>query len=259
VLKNPILIGALESLEMLLYKNARHIVVVADAMRDKLVSRGVPAEKISVVPNGVDPLFFSPTPKGRQVKKQNDWDGKFIAMYIGTLGLSQGLDTLLDAATILAKRDPEVLIVLAGAGAERERLMALKEKRALGNVEFIAAQPKERMPAMYCAADCCIVPLKNLDVFKHTIPSKMFEVMSCARPIILGVEGQSKTVLEESGAGVCITPEDANALAGAILRLKSDPKLCEQLGDSGRAYVREKYTRESLAANYLAILENLPQ
>lgn len=254
VIKSPLIIRPLVAIEMLLYRRAHTIIVVAGAMREKLISRGVPAEKIKVIPNGVDPDFFRPTPKAQHIRKQAGWENRFVALYIGTLGLSQGLDTLLETATLLEKDHPEVLIVLAGSGAERVRLQEKKAALGLGNVEFLPAQPKDRMPTLYCAADCCLVPLKDRDVFRHTIPSKMFEIMSCARPIILGVSGQAQTILERANAGIAIPPENPQALADTILHLKNNPELAQVYGQQGRDYVSVWYNRALNAKEYLEIL-----
>jgi len=254
VIKNRFIIRILEAIEMLLYRRARMIVVVADAMREKLIARGVPAGKIKVVTNGVDPEFFAPSSEAAQLRKQAGWEDKFIALYIGTLGLSQGLDTLLDAAALLAERAPNVRIVLAGAGAERLRLQEAARVRNLKNVEFLPAQPKDSMPTIYTAADCCLIPLKKRDVFRHTIPSKLFEIMSCARPIILGVEGQAQAILNRAGAGTSIPPEDPAALAEAILQLQENPELSQQLANQGRNYVSVYHNRATNAQAYLGFL-----
>ena len=113
------------------------------------------------------------------------------------------------------------------------------------------------MPDFYAAADICLVPLKRRDIFLTNIPSKMFEIMACARPIVLGVEGQALEVLEQAGAGVAVPPEDAGALAGAILQLAGDAQARQQYGENGRAYVEVHCNRARKAQELLEVLMGL--
>jgi glycosyltransferase involved in cell wall biosynthesis len=113
------------------------------------------------------------------------------------------------------------------------------------------------MPDYYAAADACLVPLKKRDVFRYNIPSKMFEIMACARPIILGAEGQARQLLGEADAGIAVEPENAEAYRTAIEQLAGDPVLCERFGANGRAHVVAHYTRNSKADEFLECLERV--
>ena len=252
-LRNPLVIALLRRLERFLYRRARAIIAVADASRDEIIASGVPAAKVHTVTNGIDEDFFRPLDRVGPFRAAHGWgDDTLLIMYIGTHGLSQGLHTVLEAAERLRART-DLHFVLVGSGAERRRLMRRADEAGLDNVTFLPPQPKADMPACYAAADLCLVPLRRLDVFLLNIPSKMFEIMACARPIILGVEGQAKALLEQAGAGIAVTPEDPQALAGAIERLAADPNLRRQLGDRGRAHAVAHYSRRQKAADCLDI------
>ncbi|MBW2175164.1 MAG: glycosyltransferase, partial [Deltaproteobacteria bacterium] len=105
--------------------------------------------------------------------------------------------------------------------------------------------------------DVCLVLLKKAPVFKTVIPTKMLESMSCGRPVVLGVNGQARSVVEKSQAGVYVEPDNAEALSAAIVRLYREPQLCEKLGHNGRRYIVKNLSRRHTAQLYLEVLENV--
>lgn len=253
VIKNRFIISLLSSLEAFLYRRARAIVTIAPAMSREIAQRGFDAQKIFTIPNGINEDFFKPTEQGKKIREEHGWKPcQTIVLYIGTMGLSQGLETILQVAENM-KDNPEVLFVFVGAGADRERLISIAKEKNLTNVEFYAPVKKQSMPDWYSASDICLVPLKKRNVFLYNIPSKMFEIMACERPIILGAEGQAREILEQSGAGIAVEPENAEAYTSAILHLVQHPELREQYGKKGREYVLAHFTRRENAKNYLRV------
>lgn len=251
VVRNGIIIGLLTWLETFLYRRARAVVTVAEATRREIVARGFDPAKVHTITNGILEDFFAPGDRMTPLREARGWRAdQTIVMYIGTHGLSQGLITLLDAAETLRGRG-DIRFVFVGTGAEREYLIHTARQRGLDNVEFLPMQSKEAMPEFYASADICLVPLKRRDVFLYNIPSKMFEIMACGRPMILGALGQAKELLEEAGAGVAVEPENAAAYADAITRLADDPELRARLGAAGRAHVVAHYARGRKAEDYL--------
>ena len=241
-----------------LYRNSDCIVVVAPASRDYLVERWqVPQEKISVITNAVESDLFSPVSTNATLRKQLGAEEKFVVSYIGTLGMAHGLETLLESAIQLQKSAPEVLFLLVGEGAEKERITALALSHGLHNVRFLGEQPREKIPAYICASDVCLALLKKTELFKTVIPSKLLEFMSCACPVILGVDGQARQILEEAGAGTFVEPENSEGLADAILRFAGDPELCRSCGANGRRYVLQHYSRQQTAKTYFDVLHSL--
>jgi len=142
-----------------------------------------------------------------------------------------------------------------GDGAERDNLVKEKEAIGLENVLMLPQQPKEKMPEFLAASDACMILLKKSDLFKTVIPSKIFETMAMERPIILGVEGESREIIEKAKSGLCIEPENHQQLAEAVLRLYNDPELSESLGRNGRQFVKDNFDRDKLADTYLDILQ----
>ena len=242
--QNSILNKMLSAIASFLYKHSEHVVVVTSAFKDHLVQHwGVLPEKISVVENGVETDLFAPQLGDANLSLRQQLDA--------------GLETLLDAADQLRQENPNVLFLLVGEGAEKQRIKAIAQSRGLSNVRFLDQQPRETIPAIISASDACLVLLKKTDVFKTVIPTKMLEFMSCARPVILGVEGQAQKIVEEAGAGIVIEPENSEALAHAIKGLAGDPKLGETLGKNGREYIVRRFSRRQTAEDYIQVLEGL--
>ena len=241
-----------------LYRQAEHIVVVTPAFREHLVRYWqVPAAKISVVQNGVETGSFSPRNRDPELRKQLNAEDRFVVSFIGTLGLAHGLETVIAAAERLERIAPEIMLMLLGEGADRERITALAEAKNLKNVCFVPQQPRERIPAYISASDACLVVLRKSEVFETVIPTKMLEFMSCGRPVILGVGGQAKQILEQSQGGICVEPGNPAELCDAIVRLRQNPQLCESLGRNGREYIVQNLSRERTAAEYLETLRSL--
>jgi colanic acid biosynthesis glycosyl transferase WcaI len=242
-----------------LYERSDHIVVVTPAFKDYLVQHWrVPAEKISIVENGVETELFAPsTPaEDQRLRQQLSVGDRFLASYIGTMGNAHGLETLLDAASELQRQNSPVLFLLIGEGAEKEKIKALAQSRDLGNVRFLDQQPREKIPAFISASDACLVLLKKTEVFKTVIPTKMLEFMSCARSIIVGVDGQARQIIEEAQAGIVIEPEDAAALIRAIIELRENRDLAAAMGQKGREYILQNFSRKGTAEKYIQVLQN---
>ena len=241
-----------------LYRRCDRVVVVTPAFADYLVEHWhTPRTKISIVGNGVEADLFSPRDTSTHLRRELGADGKFVVCYIGTMGLAHGLETLIEAAARLRNSAPEVLFLLVGEGAERERIISLARSRGLTNLRFVDQQPREKIPAYICASDACLVLLKKSDLFKTVIPTKMLEFMSCARPVILGVDGQARKIIEEAQAGIFIEPENAADLAQAVIRLAADVGLRESLGRNGRRHILQRFSRRHTARAYLDVLEGM--
>jgi colanic acid biosynthesis glycosyl transferase WcaI len=241
-----------------LYRSCDRLVVVTPAFKDYLIEHWrVPEEKIFVVENGVETSQFRRLAPNLAIRRELGAEGKFVASYIGTMGNAHGLETLLEAATLLCERAPKVLFLLVGEGAEKARIVSLARSRGLTNVRFVGQQAREKIPAYITASDACLVLLKRTELFKTVLPTKMLEFMSCARPVILGVDGHARRVMEQAKAGIFVTPEDPAALADAVVQLADDPELRESLGRNGRQHVLQYFSRQRTAKVYLDVLQDL--
>lgn len=254
VLKNQPLIKILEFFEKKFYKQATKIVVVTNSFKDNLINRGISPEKVEVITNGVDTEMFKYNEKARvELRKKLGYSEEdFIGLYIGAHGLSQSLHVLLE----VAKKLPHVKFLFVGEGAEKKKLIDMKKKENLANVSFIEGQKKKYISDYYSLADVCFIPLKNVELFKTFIPSKMFEIMSNSRPIIASLEGESEEILKRSNSAIVTSSENIVGITDAILSLKNSPHIRKSMGEEGRLFVLKNYTRESLAKKYLDVLKS---
>jgi len=254
--QDSLLYRAIGKTAAFLYRTADRIAVVTPAFREHLVRHwNVPAEKITVVPNGVETGLFSPDNADLSLTSSLKTPGQFLVSFIGTLGLAHGLDNLVAAAELLRRTAPEVAFMLVGEGADRERIVRLAESKNLSNIRFVPQQSREKIPAYIAASDACVVTLKSSEIFETVIPTKMLEFMSCSRPVILAVKGQAQRILEIAGGGACVEPGNPQALCNAILSLRERPDLCEKMGRSGRNYIIRELSRERTAIEYLRLLD----
>jgi glycosyltransferase involved in cell wall biosynthesis len=242
-----------------LYKRSDHIVVVTPAFKDYLNSNwGVPMEKMSIVANGVETDRFSPAPASSEILHEFGVpDGKFVVSYIGTMGMAHGLETVLEVAQLLQQTSPEILLLLVGDGGNREELVRIARERQLNNVIFTGQQAREKIPPIINASDVCLALLKNQEVFKTVIPTKMLEFMSCGRPLVLAVGGQAEKILREADAGISVEAENPAAIAESIRTMHGSRELRERFGRNGRGYILANLSREQTARQYLQLLAEL--
>jgi len=256
VLKNKWVICFLEKLEMFFYKEAWKVVVVTHGFKKNITDRGIPAEKIHVITNGVNLSFFEQrqgqAEKAEGLRKKLGFTkDQFIVLYIGAHGISHALSSVLEAADLC--EDKAIQFLFVGEGAEKQDLIDKKDYLNLANVHFSPGVPREEVPTYYHLADACLVPLRNIECFETFIPSKMFEIMACGRPIIGSLKGESARILEKSGGAVVTAPENSKKLLAAIKQVQVDPKL----GSRGYEFVRENYNREKLASDYINLLSKV--
>ncbi len=200
--------------------------------------------------------YFIRSPQA-QLRRELNAEEKFVVCYIGTMGMAHGLETLLNAADQLRRLAPDVLFLMVGEGADKERIMGLAKTRQLDNLRFVDQQPRVTIPTYISASDVSLVLLKKTELFRTVIPTKMLEFMACARPVILGVDGQAREIIEQAQAGVFIEPENEEALVRAVMRLREDASLRGRLGNNGRRYILEHFSRQQTAAEYIRVLDKL--
>jgi glycosyltransferase involved in cell wall biosynthesis len=257
MLSNRYIIWAMEKLEFFLYRKASKVIGVAGSTQRILSERGLDTGKVEIIFNGTDVDYYKPGPTNEQLKAELGLSGKFIVSYIGTMGLSQGLTVVLDAAEKLEQTYPDIHFLLVGDGAQRDMLIAKSGEMNLQNVLFLPSQPRSRVPDLYSLSDSVMVLLRNTPLFRSTIPSKIFEIMACERPVILGVEGEAKEIVMNSGGGIIMTPENVEELCRAIIQLHHNEDLRIVLARQGREYIVHNYNRHHLAQRYLTLLDDV--
>lgn len=247
---NKVFISLSEMLERHMYKVAWRISTQTEGIINSLQQRGIIREKLVLLPNGVDPDLFVPMPPDQELAQQLKVQGKFVILYAGTMGYAHGLEVALQAAELL-KQETEIVFLLVGDGSEQLRLEELARDRQLDNVRWVPYQPISEIARYYSLAAINLSTLRKYDLSAGVRPSKVFPGLASAKPLIYVGEGEGAKIVEESGGGVVIPPENPGLLAQAIRELKSDPGLRAEMGRRGREYVQERYAWSSLVADWL--------
>jgi glycosyltransferase involved in cell wall biosynthesis len=249
-------IRLLEIFELFLYKKSARVVALTDAFKDHLINRGIPDSKIEVIKNGVDLSFFSPFPASPGFVHELEAEGKFIISYIGTVGMAHAVDKIVTVAERLQDIS-EILFLIVGDGAEQRRIKDLTEKKGLHNIRVLNGVSKERVRDYYAVTDLYLVTLKNRTLFRTVIPSKIFEAMAMARPILCAVDGECRKIIEEARSGIYVEPENVEQMIETIERLWQRKESLEVMGQNGRAFVERYFDRNQLAYTYLERLREV--
>lgn len=254
-MRHSLAITFLEKLELFLYRKATRVVAVTSAFRLALGARGVDVSKVDVITNGVDLTRFSPLQKDHKLVAELNLKDKFVAGYIGTHGMAHGLETILEAAKILGKkqRDLSIHFLLLGDGAEKASLVKKAEALKLDNLTFLDSVSKDEVVKYWSLLDASIVHLKNKPLFETVIPSKIFECMGMGIPILHGVKGESRDIIETTKSGISFEPEDPNSLAAVLERLACDLALQQELS-SGCIEGSKRFDRTALADDMYELL-----
>jgi colanic acid biosynthesis glycosyl transferase WcaI len=249
MLNNRAAIRLAEWVERFAYRYAATVTVPTPGMVRILLERGYGEEKVKLLPNAVDTDRFSPSPPTASELCR--------AMYCGTVGLAQGVGTLLTAAELLERDHQPVEVIVVGDGAERGELEEQARRSGLKRVTFVGRVSSEEVPERIASANVTVMTLRDLPLFEDALPTKLLEYMAAGRAVVAAASGQAARLLEEVGAGIACPPENPAALAEAIGRLASDPELAREMGVRGRQYVEERLSRRAMVDQLEAELEAL--
>ena len=253
-LKDSLFIKYFEWEEKRCYKSARQIVVVTDSFKTALIDKGVNANKISVVKNGVNRDLFKPIPKDMELISRLKLNGKKIIGYIGTHGMAHKLDFVLKCAKHM-EGENNYHFLLIGAGAEKRGLLSLKESLNLDNVTMLDPVPKTEVNKYISILDAALINLKKSPLFRTVIPSKIFENAGMHIPILMGVEGEAQAIVEQYGAGLCFEPENEEEFEEKLTRLLEDKELYKRCQE-GCEVLAQAFDRKNLARDMLKVVES---
>jgi glycosyltransferase involved in cell wall biosynthesis len=238
-----------------IYRQATAITVISKGFKRNLMNKGVPADKIHVIPNWANEEIYRPVPRDEALAVAHQMNGRFNIVYGGNLGVAQAMGNVLEAAALLRDVD-QIQFVLIGGGVEAETLQRAARERGLDNIRFIAQQKEESMPQFFALADALLVHLKRDPLFEITIPSKTIAYLACGRPILCTVSGDAAEVVREADAGVICAPENPSALAQTVRELHAmTTERRERMGQAGRQAFLRNYTRGVLMDRYEALFE----
>lgn len=259
VLTNKMVIKLAYWVEAFIYKKAKLVNVLTPAfyktLRDK---KGIPESKLVQISNAAD---FSLSEKllanfdAAAFRKEHDLEGKFVITYVGAHGVANHLEQVLDAGEAL--KDTNVLFLLIGQGMEKERLKKMREERNINNVRFLDPVPKAEVFRYILASEMGASVLKRVDTFKTVYSNKTFDYMSCKKPILMAIDGVSRELLEDAGAGTYVEPENTSEYNRIIREYLAEPSRLAKEGESGYAYAKENFDREILAKKYINHISNI--
>lgn len=244
-------IRVLEKIEQFMYRQADLIIPVTDAFKKRLIEYGQDEDKIHVIPNGVNPAQFFPMPKDEGLLEELGLNGKIVIGYMGTHGLAHGLDFII--RTVSKIDNPDIHFLFIGDGAQKPAVVALAAELATKNVTFLDSVPKTSVQRYLSTMDAVLVPLRKSETFKTVIPSKIFEAAAMQKPILLGVGGQAREIVETHNAGVYFEPESEKSLLDVIERLQSGDLVLPDFYD-GCDLLANAFDRETLANKMADIL-----
>lgn len=257
VMKASWIINILEKLELFLYRQADLIVSVTHSFKSELKNRGVSADKIKVVLNGVDLDRYKPLQeKDKSLADKYELNNKFVIGYIGTHGLAHALENVIEAAELITKEN-NIRIIFVGGGAGRKRLEKIVLDRGLENIVMIPRQPKDQMQKIWSLCDISLIHLKNSPLFKTVIPSKIFESMAMGLPILMAVPtGEATDIVEKYKAGITVSAECPKELSEKFLALAKDKELVRTLSSQSLNSARN-FDRKKLALKMLDHIEEV--
>lgn len=257
VMTDPRLIRFFRAIERFQYHRAQRISVISENFRQNLLGKDVPNAKIAVIPIWADPNEVRPMQKENRFRQKCGLNEKFVVMYAGNIGLTSCLEDVLDAAVLLRDND-DIQFVIVGEGVKKEALVAETESQHLTNIQFLPYQPRENFPEMLAASDLSLVTL-NAGAALSSLPSKIFNVMASARPVLAVTPPGSEVmqIVEAAGCGWNVPPSAPDKLAEAILGLKAQESRLIQMGQNGRSCLEKKYARAHCVDAYEKLFDSL--
>ena len=247
---NTWIIDLLGRIEVGLYKRADRIVVVTEAFKRRLKTRGIDPDKIDVIPNGVLPRGKLHQNDRNEIRAELNLTDRFIIGYLGTHGMAHGLDFVLRSAKKIS--DPRIHFLFIGDGAEKENLLALKDQLKLSNVTFLSSVPRSEIWRYLNGFDVSLVTLRKKDTFRHVIPSKIFESAAAGLPVLLGLEGESRELILAYECGEVFQPENEEDFLEKVAYMSNGTA---SLSNYRRGALRlaAAYDRNKLAEKYIEV------
>ena len=256
-LRNRFMIRLFRWVEDLAYRTALKIIVVSDGMKENLLGKGVLESKVAVIPNWVDPIAIHPLPASDSLRAGLGLMDHFIVLLAGNLGYASCLETVVEAATLL-RDEPKIVFLLVGEGSAKSRAVEQAQRSEAANLHFLTTQDRARLSQVYATGDVSLVTLRS-SMGKVSVPSKTYSIMASARPVLAAVPADSEIhgLIEEAKCGVWVEPENPEALAEAIRKMRADPDRLTVWGRNGLKQVSEKYTRAVCTQAYATQLKQL--
>lgn len=261
VVTNPFVLGAMRVLERTSYRSAHHCIGLAPGIVAGIQRAGVPADRITMIPNGCDLDLFGPS--GEKSFRETDPTipgvdpGDFVAIFTGAHGIANGLHSVLDAAAVLRDRDIRgIRLLFVGDGKEKPGLVLRAREERLESCIFLDPMPKETLTHLVRAADLGLMILADVPAFQYgTSPNKFFDYIAAGMPVLNNYPGWLADLIEQQGCGVVVSPGNPVAFAEALERLRDDPEFTREAGIRARTLAESRFARQELARCFAAVIE----
>lgn len=262
-LKNPLLRGAARALEWAAYRCSTEIVALSPGMRDGIVARGYPIERVTIVPNGSDNSLFESSPNpGRSIRFEYPWLGsRSFVLYAGTIGFMNGVQYLVRLAAAARTAEPELRFVVIGDGAQRDVVADLAAKLGVLDTTFfmLSSMAKVDIVEWYCAATVVASLFIDLPAMRANSANKFFDGLAAGRPVAINYEGWQADLLRDEGAGIVLPPTDHGAAAEMLVEFVRSPGRLQDAGSRARNLAETRFDRDRLAREVLDVLEAAAQ
>ena len=258
ILRNPMLIRLARRLELFAYRQAVHVVALAPGMRDDIIAKGVPAGKLSVIPNGCDLDIFSGKDDNSSPRNEYSWlDGRKLVLYAGTIGAANGVDYLVQLAREVLQIDPEIRFVIFGEGSEKESVRLLAEQSGVleRNLFMFNPLPKRKIARWFTAADMHVALMRGPRIYlKDAVNNKFFDALAARKPIANNFDGWQSRIAEEEGVGLILDSQDVSAAARRLVNALKDSGWISKVPMRARLLAEERFNRDRLARQLEDIL-----
>ncbi|MGQ9581864.1 MAG: glycosyltransferase family 4 protein [Armatimonadota bacterium] len=253
-LRNRLAIRFFQWMERLIYYHAAAVVVISDGFKENLLGKGVPAQKVHVVPNWADPDFIRPGSRENAFRRRLGVGEQFTLIYSGNLSHNSNVEPVIEAAEVL--QNEPFAFVIVGDGVRKTDLERKAREKQLKNVWFFPFQPLEDYPQVLTAADMNLVTL-NTQAAMASVPSKVFKMMASGRPILAITTNGNEVhrLISQANCGLCVPPDDPASLAEALRYAAAHPDEMARMGANGRRYMEEHYSRQKCIAQIEAVLK----
>jgi putative colanic acid biosynthesis glycosyltransferase WcaI len=253
----PAINAALQKVNRFLVRKAIRVVALGETMRRRLIeNKGAPAGKTIIIPDWADTSAIVPTPKRNRFSEEHGLADKFVVMHSGNIGLSQSLETVVDAAALL--RDVAGLqVVFVGEGVKKPELQARARALDLTNVTFLPFTPAERLSESFGTADVFVVSLQS-GLAGYIVPSKLYGILASGRPYVAAVEAECEvaSITRTRECGLVAEPSDAHDLADKIVTFYRDRDLAQRCGANAREAAMA-FDRTLQVGNYFSMFREI--
>jgi len=253
IIRNGLLIGVLRALERMIYRWADAVVTLSPGMSDLVGAVAPSGKSVTTIPNCADIDLFRADVDGGAERAARGWDDRFVCLHTGAMGRANGLEVVVRAAERF-RDDPRFLFVLMGAGGERRKLEAMRDRLGLSNLQIVDGVPKARLPAVLAAADACLMTVTGVRALEHNSANKYFDYLSAGRPVVMNYGGWKREVLERAEAGLGCDMGDEQQFFHHLATLCDDPQRRAEMGRNGRRLAVTRFDRDRLAAEALQVI-----